>query len=84
MVEISNPVGQAKSSQLLGYGNKMIIMDPHEIFGPSERGEGSSERVVDPSVADIIGSREIGEAHPVVHRWPECAVGEAVVVFSTI
>ena len=84
MVEISDAVGQAEGSELLGKGDKMIIMDPHEIFGPSERSESSGECVVDPSVADIVGSREIGEAHPVVHRWPECTVGEAVVVLSTI
>jgi len=84
MVEISDAIGQTEGSKLLGEWDKMIIVDPHEVFGPSERSEGSGEGVVDPSVADVVGSGEIGEAHSVVHRWPECPVGEAVVVLSTV
>jgi hypothetical protein len=62
----------------------MIVVHPHEIARTNKFRKRASECAVNPQVAGIVGSREIGQAYPVVHRWPERPIGETIVVLLTI
>src|SRR5260370_2401959 len=62
----------------------MIVVYPHEVARTDKFGKGACKCAVNSQVAGIVGAREIGEAHPVVHRWPERPIGETVIVLLTI
>src|SRR5262245_45067812 len=62
----------------------MIVMHPYEVARTDKFGEGACKCAVNSQVAGIVGSREIGQAHPVVHRWPERPIGETIIVLLTI
>ena len=42
------------------------------------------ECAVNSQIAGIVGSREIGQTQPVVHRRPERPIGKTIIVFLTI
>ena len=62
----------------------MIVVHPHEVAWTDKFGKGTCKCAVNSQVASIVGSREIGQAHPVVHRWPERPIGETIIVLLTI
>ena len=62
----------------------MIVVHPHEVAWTDKFGKGACKCAVNSQVAGIVGSREIGQAHPVVHRWPERPIGETIIVLLTI
>ena len=62
----------------------MIVVHPHEVARTNKFRKGACKRVVNSQVAGIVGSREIGQAHPVMHRWPERPIGETIIILLTI
>ena len=62
----------------------MIVVHPHEVAWTDKFGKRACKCAVNSQVAGIVGSREIGQAHPVVHRWPERPIGETIIVLLTI
>ena len=62
----------------------MIVVHPHEVARTDKFGKRACECAVNSQVAGIVGSREIGQAHPVVHRWPERPIGKTIIVLLTI
>ena len=62
----------------------MIVVHPHEIARTNKFRKRACECAVNSQVAGVVGSREIGQAYPVVHRWPERPIGETIVVLLTI
>ena len=59
-------------------------MDPDEVIGLDQRGEGGAETLVDPLVAGAEGPVELGQVDPVVEERPQRPVGVAVIIFVDI
>ena len=62
----------------------MIVVHPHEVARTDKFGKRACKCAVNSQVAGIVGSRELGQADPVVHRWPERPIGETIIVLLTI
>ena len=62
----------------------MIVVHPQEVARTDKFGKRACECAVNSQIAGIVGSREIGQAHPVVHRGPERPIGKTIIVFLTI
>ena len=80
----------AFSHQVRGYSLEVRHLKFHKMIPSSPNFHYLRRRLMggEPSgpqgTAGIVGSREIGQAHPVVHRWPERPIGETIIVLLTI
>src|SRR6266446_4562368 len=84
MMKVPNQIGDAERSQFRCQRDQMIIMYPHEIAYTEKLRKRFCKCTIDPQITGIVGSREIGQAYSVVHRWPERAIRKTIIVFPTV
>ncbi len=69
-----------QGAQLGGQRNEVVVVDPHQVFGPQQRGQPVREQAVDTAVAVDVAAVEFGQVEPVVEYRPQHAVGITQVV----